>query len=731
LEAVNPPENAFMSPDALPIPADALLQHRGFVRSLARSLAHDEHAAEDLAQETWLAALRRPPRSTEALRSWLGRVLTNRARNTARTEARRVARERFVARTEIDESETSTRDRVLLQQRIVAAVLELPEPYRTVVLLRYDQDLAPSQIAARRKLPPGTIRSQLSRAHEMLRQKLDGQFGGSRAAWLVPLASFTASRGSTLAVGKTILLLGGVALLIAGLSAIALRSDDTAVAVSSAVRPLADSESDTAATLDAPIPRAPSREPVPQDPRRALGPTPSRDDLEDRTISDLLVLGQQVQRALRERLLTPDRGAAAIASLLARVPDAQVARLLPYGRIEGDIDGRFLGIRGAGACWSFATASNDYDRQPDVLLSGGSLGTVRFGGTTGWIHDLDRFDLAEIPSDPASPFGRDSRTREIWSLAWEDAHIAGRDYDRSLDTRAIALGLSSSAPPGIGHTYLLRTIQPGEHDLLAAFSVLDRDEYGYTIAGRVLHRWPLPEGSVEAPRTFPVIRLPEDPFWMRGLDVPALLELSHEIRAVGEAKLLAVPEALAKRFAEVPQRDDRGLVRLLHRFRYDAITVGRERGAFFTFLTRSSAYDGYDDLRFEADRLSVAGRGALIDLGSLDFDLVERAGSISSGGLSSRAREAHDLLESAQHARLSEDLAAGRVFEKEADQRIAALALWPVVPSVLGHTYLLRSVVPSKHDVLVAFSVVGEDDSGVWIRWILLRTWPVDHGERK
>lgn len=38
---------------------DVLLAHAGWVRGLARSLAVDASSAEDLVQDTWLAALRR------------------------------------------------------------------------------------------------------------------------------------------------------------------------------------------------------------------------------------------------------------------------------------------------------------------------------------------------------------------------------------------------------------------------------------------------------------------------------------------------------------------------------------------------------------------------------------------------------------------------------------------------------------------------------------------------
>ena len=78
--------------------AAEFLRHADFVRRLARRLAADEAAAEDLVQDTWLAALEHPPTQVRGVRAWLARVLRNQAALRRRTGARRVHRERTVAR---------------------------------------------------------------------------------------------------------------------------------------------------------------------------------------------------------------------------------------------------------------------------------------------------------------------------------------------------------------------------------------------------------------------------------------------------------------------------------------------------------------------------------------------------------------------------------------------------------------------------------------------------------
>ena len=85
-----------------PTPLDpaALLEHEGFVRRLARDLVGPGAEAEDVAQDTWLAALQHPPRLVGALRSYLGRILHNSVTNAGHARRRRSRREQAAARGE-------------------------------------------------------------------------------------------------------------------------------------------------------------------------------------------------------------------------------------------------------------------------------------------------------------------------------------------------------------------------------------------------------------------------------------------------------------------------------------------------------------------------------------------------------------------------------------------------------------------------------------------------------
>src|SRR6185436_14680515 len=71
-----------IAPTAMPSDAFSriereLLAHSSWVRRLARSLVASEADAEELVQETWVAALRRPPTEGSPARPWIARVVRN------------------------------------------------------------------------------------------------------------------------------------------------------------------------------------------------------------------------------------------------------------------------------------------------------------------------------------------------------------------------------------------------------------------------------------------------------------------------------------------------------------------------------------------------------------------------------------------------------------------------------------------------------------------------------
>jgi RNA polymerase sigma-70 factor (ECF subfamily) len=122
--------------------------------------------AEELAQEAFCRVWEKLPtlRQRASLTSWLYRI----AHNLAVSAARR-PRLAVLAHDPPGRPEPPPADALLAVHRAVA---ELPEPQRIIVSLRHFTGLSHEDLARVLDLPPGTVRSRLSRAYERLRPLL-------------------------------------------------------------------------------------------------------------------------------------------------------------------------------------------------------------------------------------------------------------------------------------------------------------------------------------------------------------------------------------------------------------------------------------------------------------------------------------------------------------------------------------------------------------------------------
>lgn len=165
-------------------PGELLQANLEWIRSLARALARDPHAADELAQDACVAALEAPAGEVQSFRPWLASVMRNLWRQRGRTEERRRGREADAVGGE------GAREDLVLQvvvfRELAQHVLELHEPYRSALLMRYFEELPPRAIAARLGTTPATIQNRISRGLAILRERLDRSRGG-RQAWLAAL----------------------------------------------------------------------------------------------------------------------------------------------------------------------------------------------------------------------------------------------------------------------------------------------------------------------------------------------------------------------------------------------------------------------------------------------------------------------------------------------------------------------------------------------------------------
>jgi RNA polymerase sigma-70 factor, ECF subfamily len=134
-------------------------------------IAHDRAAAEDIAQEAFLSALRALPRfdRRRPLRPWLHRIVVNRAIDWAR--ARRLRRE--VAAEALPEVAAPPAVDDLGLGPLGAALATLSPEHRAVIVMRYLLELTPGEIAATLDLPRGTVNSRLRRGLDALGSVLE------------------------------------------------------------------------------------------------------------------------------------------------------------------------------------------------------------------------------------------------------------------------------------------------------------------------------------------------------------------------------------------------------------------------------------------------------------------------------------------------------------------------------------------------------------------------------
>lgn len=247
---------------------DTLLAHRAWVRQLALALAQPADA-DDLEQEAWLAALERPP-GDEAPRAWLATVLRRTASKMRRTLSRRAARERVAARPEATGAAADLIARAETHERVVRAVLALPEPYRSTILLRFFEGLTPREIARRTAVPIDTVKARLRRGLARLRGDLPEGRAWSAAllALALPRRPLPFALGALAMSLKMKVAIAAVALL-AGGSLIAYRTVDRArvppraqlpgEAASSAALPAVPAEAAAPGAPSLPVP-VPERE---------------------------------------------------------------------------------------------------------------------------------------------------------------------------------------------------------------------------------------------------------------------------------------------------------------------------------------------------------------------------------------------------------------------------------------------------------------------------------------
>jgi RNA polymerase sigma factor (sigma-70 family) len=168
---------------------DLFLPHLDAAYSLARFIARDPVAADDIVQESFLRAFRSfaTYRGGDA-KTWLLAIVRNCSFDWTRSNRRIVGGEMGLGADDPDRAALSDPNEVpdvsqdgpeisLLRQSEIAAVRamiqRLPEPFRATLVLRELEELSYKQIAEVTGVPVGTVMSRLARARRMLTEDVE------------------------------------------------------------------------------------------------------------------------------------------------------------------------------------------------------------------------------------------------------------------------------------------------------------------------------------------------------------------------------------------------------------------------------------------------------------------------------------------------------------------------------------------------------------------------------
>jgi RNA polymerase sigma-70 factor (ECF subfamily) len=149
---------------------EALFRHHWPTAYRAAYLVvHDAAAAEDIAQEAFLAAVRNLDRfdRRRPFGPWLHRIVVNRAIDWARMRSLRAeAGGDALAAATTEPGETE------LAEHILEAIRSLSPEHRAVIVLRHLLEYTPGEIARLLDVPRGTVNSRLRRALDALGERL-------------------------------------------------------------------------------------------------------------------------------------------------------------------------------------------------------------------------------------------------------------------------------------------------------------------------------------------------------------------------------------------------------------------------------------------------------------------------------------------------------------------------------------------------------------------------------
>jgi len=203
------------------------------------------------------------------------------------------------------------------------------------------------------------------------------------------------------------------------------------------------------------------------------------------------VLGQiEAKRAelatLEKKFLSPSEEDQAAYAVFLKQPDTGLIRLLPRETYDKETK---LTIRGGGAYYSFVRLTHAYGYGSDLELQQEYLSVGFAGADYGMIIKAGEVPLDEISIEHPSAF-----FLSAYKPATDEPQARVEQRRFGAGTTIDGMPYSERVKAEVGMTYVVRSINYSESDVLVAFKIIRKDTDGsLIIAWKLLKKYPKPE----------------------------------------------------------------------------------------------------------------------------------------------------------------------------------------------------------------------------------------------
>lgn len=219
----------------------------------------------------------------------------------------------------------------------------------------------------------------------------------------------------------------------------------------------------------------------------SLAQTPSREDL----LKEIRTKRAEVV-ALEKSFLSPSEEDQVQYAAFLRMPNTGLVRLLPREKFDAEAytdKERAIVVRGGGAYYSFTRLTHEYGLSTDIGLEQNQFQVGFAGADYGFLTNLGDFPLESINAEaPAVTLFAD------YKAAREEALARTEQRRLSQGTEIDGVSVKTHLPVKSNSTYLLRSINYRESDVLVAFRVVRIDSDGsVTIVWKLLKKYETPK----------------------------------------------------------------------------------------------------------------------------------------------------------------------------------------------------------------------------------------------